>query len=254
MDRTTRLKLPSSTRDILTLFTLSRTNQILRGKSPVFDEINQDNKGWAELVGSEILSAKVEVVPQAQEFNINLVSSDPRRGRYQVPVPQRHLCKTIRKKIIAGILQKYNLVEAKVDSGKRRKKVTKKQLDEWKYKRAQGLEGWKKKPKKKIISSKRKKYQKYQPCCTCGDFHFKKVCAANDLKVNLLVRQINQKAEVIKQNMKDAWNKLDQLEQTYNGMLTKTYRLQSNRICLQVLAGEPEDGHPDRVSDLHRNI
>ena len=88
----------------------------------------------------------------------------------------------------------------------------------------------------------------FQPCCTCGDYHFKKVCTAKDLKINLLVRQINQKSEVIKQNMKEAWDKLEYLEQTYNGMLMKTHRLQSNRICLQVLSGEAEDGHPDRVS------
>ena len=84
MDRKARIKLPSSTRDILTLFSLSRTNQILRGKSPIFDEQNEDNKGWTELVASEILSAKVDVIPEPQEYNINLVSSDPRRGRYQV--------------------------------------------------------------------------------------------------------------------------------------------------------------------------
>lgn len=62
------------------------------------------------------------------------------------------------------------------------------------------------------------------------------------------MRQINQKADVIKENMKDAWEKLEELEQTYAHMLTKTYRLQSNRICLEVLAGEPEEGHPEMVS------
>ena len=61
------------------------------------------------------------------------------------------------------------------------------------------------------------------------------------------MRQINQKAEVIKENMDEAWSKLHALEQTYNHMLMKTYRLQSNHICLQMLAGQ-EDGHPDRVS------
>ena len=64
--------------------------------------------------------------------------------------------------------------------------------------------------------------------------------------MNLIVRQINQKAEAIKENMEEAWSKLNALEQTYNQMLTKTYRLQSNHICLEMLAGE-EDGHPDRV-------
>ena len=61
------------------------------------------------------------------------------------------------------------------------------------------------------------------------------------------MRQINQKAEVIKENMDEAWSKLHALEQTYNHMLMKTYRLQSNHICLQMLAGQ-EDGHPDKVS------
>ena len=63
MDRKARLKLPSSTRDILTLFSLSRTNQILRGRSPIFEEKDEDTRGWAELVASEIYSAKVDVVP-----------------------------------------------------------------------------------------------------------------------------------------------------------------------------------------------
>ena len=40
------------------------------------------------------------------------------------------------------------------------------------------------------------------------------------------------------------------IKATYNGMMMKTHRLQSNRICLQVLSGglEEEVGHPDRVS------
>ncbi len=84
MDRKPRIKLPSSTKDILELFSLSRTNQILRGRSPIFEEQNEENKGWTELVASEILSAQVEVVPQPQEFNVNLAATDPRRGRYQV--------------------------------------------------------------------------------------------------------------------------------------------------------------------------
>ena len=63
MDGKTRLKLPSSTRDILKLFSLSRTNQILRGRSPIFEERDENTKGWAELVASEIYSAKVDVVP-----------------------------------------------------------------------------------------------------------------------------------------------------------------------------------------------
>ena len=73
-------------------------------------------------------------------------------------------------------------------------------------------------------------------------------CCGSDLfQVNLLVRQINQKTDMIKQYMSDAWSKLEQLEASYNGMLLKTHRLQSNRICLDVLSGEPVDGHPHSV-------
>ena len=36
MKRKTKLQLPKSTRDILSVFNLSRTNQILRGRSPTF--------------------------------------------------------------------------------------------------------------------------------------------------------------------------------------------------------------------------
>ena len=78
------------------------------------------------------------------------------------------MCKTIRKKIITGILEKYNLVEAKVDHGKKKKKTTKKQkekdLDDWKLRRAAGGEGWKK-PKfggPKFSTKRKKKYQKYK--------------------------------------------------------------------------------------------
>ena len=80
MDRK-QVKLPVSSRDILKLFTLSRTNQILRGRSPVLDvPAPEQTKAWTELVASEILSAKVGIVPQPLEFNVNLVSSDPRKG------------------------------------------------------------------------------------------------------------------------------------------------------------------------------
>ena len=53
--------------------------------------------------------------------------------------------------------------------------------------------------------------------------------------------------------MNEAWSKLNELEQTYNSMITKTYRLQSNHICLQMLSGE-EDGHPDKVSVWPRDF
>ena len=79
-----KIQWPASSKDILKLFTLSRTNQILRGRSPVFEDHLLDderNKKWTELVASEILSAKVDVVPKPLEYNAYRVSTDPRRGR-----------------------------------------------------------------------------------------------------------------------------------------------------------------------------
>ena len=67
------------------------------------------------------------MLPIPQEFNVNLVSSDPRRGRYEQKQTHRHLCKTVRKNILQGILEKYQLIEPKVDSGKRRKRISKKE-------------------------------------------------------------------------------------------------------------------------------
>ena len=78
---------------------------------------DETQKQWTELLASEIFSAKVDVVPQPAEYNVHLVSSDPRLGRYKKKQQQSHLCKTIRKNIISNILKKYHLVEAKVDSG-----------------------------------------------------------------------------------------------------------------------------------------
>ena len=75
------------------------------------------------------------------------------------------MCKAVRKKIITEIFEKYNLVPAKVDHGKKRKKPTKKELAEWKLRRAEGQEEWNKKHKlkrKKVISSKKRKFQKYK--------------------------------------------------------------------------------------------
>ena len=56
-------------------------------------------------------------------------------SRYERTQPQRHLCKTVRKNIITGILEKYNLIEAKVDHGlyrgkKRKKPSSKNQFHE----------------------------------------------------------------------------------------------------------------------------
>ena len=145
-------------------------------------------------------------------------------------------------------------------------------MEDWKIGRAKDTEGWKQKQKykhKKVISSKRRGYKKYkvyykfitvkmywkickfskrwtkdnifQACDCCGDYHFKRVCTGADLKVNLLVRQINVKTDVIKQNMDDAWAKLAELEETFTGMLSKTYRLQSQRVCLEMLSEKTED-------------
>ena len=104
----TKLKLPQSTRDILELFTLSRTNQILRGRSPILPDLqDEDKKGWTELVASEIFSAQVDVVSRPQEMWYP--STDPRRGRYEVKSPQRHLCKAVRNNLLTSIFKKYNL-------------------------------------------------------------------------------------------------------------------------------------------------
>jgi hypothetical protein len=87
-------------------------------------------------------------------------------GRYMGRTPKAsHLCKSIRKQVITAILEKYHLIDAKVDHGKGKKKTTKKDLDAWKFRRAQGLEGWKTKKKKRYrrkVVKKKKKFQKYK--------------------------------------------------------------------------------------------
>ena len=86
--RPPKIQWPASNKDILKLFTLSRTNQILRGRSPILQDKEGEfkdqgvHKAWSELVASEILSAKVDVVPKPLEYNVGIVSSDPRKGRY----------------------------------------------------------------------------------------------------------------------------------------------------------------------------
>ena len=96
MDRKARLKLPTSTRDILTLFSLSRTNQILRGRSPIFEEKDDNTKGWAELVASEIYSAKVDVVPIPAGKNIFLMCGNFMQGIEKLSsnffFPERNSC------------------------------------------------------------------------------------------------------------------------------------------------------------------
>ena len=55
----------------------------------------------------------------------------------------------VRKTLIDDIIIKHKLVKPRIDTGRRRRKTTKKDLDRWKQKRARHLEGWKKKKKKK---------------------------------------------------------------------------------------------------------
>ena len=52
----------------------------------------------------------------------------------------------------------------------------------------------------------------------------------------------------MKQNLEDAWAKLEEMENIFQTMMVKTYRLQSQRVCLEMLSGEPGDGHPHSVS------
>jgi hypothetical protein len=61
-----------------------------------------------------------------------------------------------------------------------------------------------------------------------------------------MVKQIYQKAEVIKDNMAEAWGKIDGLETAYHDMLMRVHRLQSNRVCLGLLTGTdyPGECHP----------
>ena len=74
-------------------------------------------------------------------------------------------------------------------------------------------------------------------------------CCRYDMKVNLMVRQIFQKAEMIEQNMTETWSKLDDLESSYQQMILKIHRLQSNRVCLGLLTGKdyPGESHPTQV-------
>lgn len=44
------------------------------------------------------------------------------------------------------------------------------------------------------------------------------------MKINLMVKQIYQKTEMIKENMSEAWDKIEGLESAYHGMLSKVHR------------------------------
>ena len=272
-------------KDILNLFNLSRTNQILQGHSPTTADslsprplvatdtartflskarakaqkrkrpkkplVSPAAKRWMQLITSELFSARVSVVPKPAEFNANIVSTDPRRGRYKTMkdygLPNVHLCKLIRKHLLNSIMTKFSIIRPKVDSNLGKKKPSKKDLDEWKLRRGQKAN---EKRRRKVISTKRRKVSsRYRACRTCGDFHFRRTCRGTnrDLRINLMVKQIYQKAEVIKDNMNEAWEKLDNLESAYHDMLMKVHRLQSNRVCLGLLTGEdyPGEEHPE---------
>ena len=98
------ISLPKSAKHVYKMFTLSATNQILRGVSPttggplspryptpsqkeklIQKELKekQKNQGWMELVASELYSANVSVVRSPREGDITRVSQDPRRGQYE---------------------------------------------------------------------------------------------------------------------------------------------------------------------------
>ena len=54
------------------------------------------------------------------------------------------------------------------------------------------------------------------------------------MKINLIVRQINQKADVIKQYMGEAWKKLETIEQIYQNTMMQVFCGCLDDICQQV--------------------
>ena len=78
----------ASNKDILKLFTLSRTHQILSGNSRIFEDNNKEgelkDQGANEARSKfeeapEIISTKVDVTPKPLEYND--VSPDPQKER-----------------------------------------------------------------------------------------------------------------------------------------------------------------------------
>jgi hypothetical protein len=55
----------------------------------------------------------------------------------------------VRSTLIRDIIIKHKLIKPRVDTGRRKKRPTKKDLEKWKHKRARHLEGWRKKKKKR---------------------------------------------------------------------------------------------------------
>ena len=274
--RVGNILLPKSAKEIYKMFTLRTTNQILRGVSPtttgslsprfpsqkekekILEKEREDKpkKDWMEMIASEIYSAKVNVVPPPGEGDITRVARDPRSGRFdkkkRYGPPHERLCKVVRRQLIHDIVHKLKLDSAipRIDTGLGKKLPSKNELKQWKLRRASNMEHWKKrKRKKRVVSTKKKKLgAANKKCQCCGDYHFKRICGGRaDKKVNLLVRQIFQKADVIKQHMGEAWNKLEDMESAYQGMLMKVARLQSNRVSLGSLTGKnyPGEDHPN---------
>lgn len=258
------IPLPTTKKAVFDIFTLSKTNQIRQGHSPTMaDSLSPiptakskrkakaliGARQWIELVASELFSAKVNVVPKPAEFNMESTPVDPARSRYksidEFGTPHAHLCKLVRQHLIQRIIKKHALVQPRVKTNVTGRIPTKEELDQWKLKRARKSEESRR--KKKVISTKKKKFpSRLRQCRTCGDFHFRRYCGNRDLKINLMVKQIYQKTEIIKETMADAWEKIEALENAYEDMLNKALRIQSNRVCIENLTGEeyPGENHP----------
>ena len=81
-------------------------------------------------------------------------------------------------------------------------------------------------------------------------------CGVRDARMNLMVRQICQKSEVIAENLSDVKSKLDGLENAYHDMMMRVQRLQSNRVCLGLLTGcdYPGERHPDNCPCANQRV
>ena len=62
MKRKTKLQLPKSTRDILSVFNLSRTNQILRGRSPTFQIQVKKIETFVSMKFSQLISRDKKII------------------------------------------------------------------------------------------------------------------------------------------------------------------------------------------------
>ena len=50
-----------------------------------------------------------------------------------------------------------------------------------------------------MVSTKKKRLSASKRCVHCGDVHFRRSCGVRDARMNLMVRQICQKTEVVAQ-------------------------------------------------------